>query len=614
MSNKSMPKNPSHWVSSILRPIKVFFAIGVAQGPGSALKEHFVESYAADIFEGVCQKYIFELTQLKKLEERLRRLNKGKKATSFLFGGGAKEDDGRRDEERIRQQMIIDVEAFGKDAQLLGVALEKSQCYAKLAEMVHEVDVFSTAPATLRPVADDLAFYGASRTLAGILSNDETFENIIEVHQLRPSQSHALSVPARFSITSMLLACVDLSREIIGDHPNVDESLRVLHSLGKDKAQIRGSKETYSWVIVDPGAQKIHQPERGLHYRGHPDDSSFAVTDGLNKGLDLSPEIMRPMHDSLSPRAVYITHPSKKEPTPQVRALAGAYTYPTARCALINAVRTSPADPQTAAARLPIPHVNILGRQFSPNRLEDYYYSAVQGNAMYMTYIHEAGPRPPPRHIRLTHDPENPYSKYRANPPVGGNQRGRLPPPADTPENVIRLDKIVVHSFLKQAVASRSNLLGLVMAMPQLTGETVKQAGRHKVGGVEVVYGKKSVGGWIRPNIPVGTKVELKGAPMYDFLAQLVEFVLPRLKDFPGVMLPPPSASEQSPSAVSGVVTMGLDPQALAFFPQIEVNVDSYPKSYGMHIHFVTNATGLGAENRARALLSAFQLPFTRRS
>ncbi|KAF7304564.1 Conserved oligomeric Golgi complex subunit 2-like [Mycena chlorophos] len=331
MSNKSMPKNPSHWVSSILRPIKVFFAIGVAQGPGSALKEHFVESYAADIFEGVCQKYIFELTQLKKLEERLRRLNKGKKATSFLFGGGAKEDDGRRDEERIRQQMIIDVEAFGKDAQLLGVALEKSQCYAKLAEMVHEVDaqlvlarrisssvtprdtipVFSTAPATLRPVADDLAFYGASRTLAGILSNDETFENIIELDSPSPlCFLHVSTFPEKS------LATIPTSTKVCV----------WLHSLGKDKAQIRGSKETYSWVIVDPGAQKIHQPERGLHYRGHPDDSSFAVTDGLNKGLDLSPEIMRPMHDSLSPRAVYITHPSKKEPTPQVRALAGGIT------------------------------------------------------------------------------------------------------------------------------------------------------------------------------------------------------------------------------------------------------------------------------------------------
>ncbi|KAF7288139.1 Conserved oligomeric Golgi complex subunit 2-like [Mycena chlorophos] len=298
MSNKSMPKNPSHWVSSILRPIKVFFAIGVAQGPGSALKEHFVESYAADIFEGVCQKYIFELTQLKKMEERLRRLNKGKKATSFLFGGGAKEDDGRRDEERIRQQMIID-------------------CYAKLAEMVHEVDaqlvlarrisssvtprdtipVFSTAPAALRPVADDLGVYGASRTLAGILSNDETFENIIEVQRLKPSHVATVAESARLFIPSMLLACVDLSREIIGDHPDVDESLRVLHSLGKDKAQIQGSKETYSWVIVDPGAKKYTNPSVDYTIEVIP---TIQVADGLNKGLDLCPKIMRPMHDSLS--------------------------------------------------------------------------------------------------------------------------------------------------------------------------------------------------------------------------------------------------------------------------------------------------------------------------
>ncbi|KAF7304567.1 60S ribosomal protein L7 [Mycena chlorophos] len=220
------------------------------------------------------------------------------------------------------------------------------------------------------------------------------------------------------------------------------------------------------------------------------------------------------------------------------------------RVALINAVRTSPADPQTAAARLPIPHVNILGRQFSPNRLEDYYYSAVQGNAMYMTYIHEAGPRPPPRHIRLTHDPENPYSKYRANPPVGGNQRGRLPPPADTPENVIRLDKIVVHSFLKQAVASRSNLLGLVMAMPQLTGETVKQAGRHKVGrgGGRV---REEVGRRVDPpQHPRRHEGRAQGRADVRLLAQLVELGLPRLKDFPGVMLPPPSGPNRVPAGL----------------------------------------------------------------
>jgi large subunit ribosomal protein L5 len=77
--------------------------------------------------------------------------------------------------------------------------------------------------------------------------------------------------------------------------------------------------------------------------------------------------------------------------------------------------------------------------------------------------------------------------------------------------------------------------------------------------------------------------------------------------------MPPPSASLNSPSAVSGVVSFGLPPQAMGLFPQIEVNLDAYPKSYGMHIHFVTNAKGLGAQNRARALVSGFQVPFARK-
>ncbi|KAJ7164836.1 60s ribosomal protein l7 [Mycena crocata] len=264
--------------------------------------------------------------------------------------------------------------------------------------------------------------------------------------------------------------------------------------------------------------------------------------------------------------------------------------------------------------RLPIPHTNVLGREFAPCRLEDHYHATLADNAMYMTYIHESTARPAPREIRLTYDPSNPYARFRHNPPVGGTQAGKKPPPPDTPQNVVRLEKIVLHSMQKSALASRSNLLGLIMAMRVISGETEKGAGRHAVKGVELVHGKKSVGGWIRPGVPVGAKVELKGAPMWDFIAQLTEFVLPRLKDFPGVMLPPPGASEHSPSAVAGVVSVGLPPQAMAFFPQIEVNLDAYPRTYGMHVHFVTNATGVGAENRARAVVSGLGVPFVRRS
>ncbi|KAF7299420.1 Conserved oligomeric Golgi complex subunit 2-like [Mycena indigotica] len=140
MSNKTIPKDPSHFVSSILRPIKIFFGIGVGHGPGSALKEDFVGTYASDIFEGVCQKYILYLTAMKKTEESLRRLKKGKKSTFSLFGGGGPKDDDGRDEERIRQQMIIDVQTFGKDAELLGVVLDTSHCYAELKQMIYAIE------------------------------------------------------------------------------------------------------------------------------------------------------------------------------------------------------------------------------------------------------------------------------------------------------------------------------------------------------------------------------------------------------------------------------------------------------------------------------------------
>ncbi|KAH7913955.1 ribosomal protein L5 domain-containing protein [Hygrophoropsis aurantiaca] len=262
---------------------------------------------------------------------------------------------------------------------------------------------------------------------------------------------------------------------------------------------------------------------------------------------------------------------------------------------------------------LPIPHVKILVRDTHPCRLADHYHTTLQDDLMYMTYNHESGPRPPPRAIRLTYDPNDPYTKNRYNPPVGGSQLGKKPAPPTTAENVVQLEKISIHSMVKEALTSRSNLLGAIAAFRALSGETQFGGGRHSSEGVQIVKGIKTVGGWTRPGLPLGVKVDLKGPKMYDFMATLVEFVLPRLREFPGIILPPASSTMNSPSGVAGVVSFGLPPEAMGFFPQIEVNLDSYPKSYGMHIHFVTNAEGIGAQNRARALLSGFQIPFARK-
>ncbi|KAG6841893.1 hypothetical protein C0991_005623 [Blastosporella zonata] len=137
MSNKRTPTEPSYFVASTLRPLKLFFGIGVGDGIGLPLGEDYVQPFSIEIFDNVVQRYVYYLTAMKKTEESLRRLKKGKKPTFSLFGtaGTGKDDDGR-DEERIRVQMILDVEAFGKDAESLGVILQSSEAYNALREMV----------------------------------------------------------------------------------------------------------------------------------------------------------------------------------------------------------------------------------------------------------------------------------------------------------------------------------------------------------------------------------------------------------------------------------------------------------------------------------------------
>lgn len=155
-ASKRMPSEPSHFVSLIFRALKAFFGIGSGDAPGTALKDDFLRAYAEEVFENVAQRcfvfalkserceltrlrYIFFLTAMKKTEESLRRLKKGKKSAFTLFGSSSssRDDDGRADEEKIRTQMILDVEAFGKDAESLGVSVNDSYTYRSLKELAH---------------------------------------------------------------------------------------------------------------------------------------------------------------------------------------------------------------------------------------------------------------------------------------------------------------------------------------------------------------------------------------------------------------------------------------------------------------------------------------------
>ncbi|KAM0755838.1 ribosomal protein L5 [Meredithblackwellia eburnea MCA 4105] len=181
------------------------------------------------------------------------------------------------------------------------------------------------------------------------------------------------------------------------------------------------------------------------------------------------------------------------------------------------------------------------------------------------------------------------------------------------------LESIVVQCMTKQALSNKNNLLPLLMAFQTITGEPPqsKHPGPYGPGSGKGLIitrsSKKSASFKIRAGAPTGVKVELKGPAMYDFLETLTDFVLPRLKTFSGIPLPPASHPRQSPSSTSGVVSFGLPAEAMALFPQIEVNLDQYPRMFGFNVFLITSAKGRGAQDQARALLSGLSLPFVKR-
>lgn len=76
----------------------------------------------------------------------------------------------------------------------------------------------------------------------------------------------------------------------------------------------------------------------------------------------------------------------------------------------------------------------------------------------------------------------------------------------------------------------------------------------------------------IRKGIPIGCKVTLRGARMYEFLDRLVNVALPRIRDFRGVN---PDSFDQK-----GSYSLGLKEQAM--FP--EVNIDKVTRTQGMDV------------------------------
>ncbi len=99
----------------------------------------------------------------------------------------------------------------------------------------------------------------------------------------------------------------------------------------------------------------------------------------------------------------------------------------------------------------------------------------------------------------------------------------------------------------------------------------------------------------VRENFPVGVKVTLRDARMYEFLERLITISLPRIRDFRGI----------SPRGFDGAGNFNFGITEQIIFPEIEY--DKIDTLRGMNITFTTTAK---TDADGRALLDAFGFPF----
>lgn len=148
-----------------------------------------------------------------------------------------------------------------------------------------------------------------------------------------------------------------------------------------------------------------------------------------------------------------------------------------------------------------------------------------------------------------------------------------------------KLDKVVINIGVGEAVSDMKVLDGAVADLTAITGQKpiIRRA-------------KKSIAAFkLREGMPIGTKVTLRGVRMYEFFDRLVNFSMPRIRDFRGI-------SDKSFDG-RGNYTLGIKEQII--FPEIEY--DKIDKLRGMNITIATTAK---TDEEGKALLKQLGMPF----
>ncbi len=150
---------------------------------------------------------------------------------------------------------------------------------------------------------------------------------------------------------------------------------------------------------------------------------------------------------------------------------------------------------------------------------------------------------------------------------------------------VPKFEKVVINRGLGEAAQNSKSLEASLVEIAIIAGQKPV-----------VTRAKKAIAGFkVRQGVPVGMMVTLRRERMYAFLDRLINFSLPRIRDFRGV----------SPKSFDGRGNYTLGVREQLIFP--EISYDSIDQVRGLDISIITTAK---TDEEGRALLKAMGMPF----
>jgi large subunit ribosomal protein L5 len=150
---------------------------------------------------------------------------------------------------------------------------------------------------------------------------------------------------------------------------------------------------------------------------------------------------------------------------------------------------------------------------------------------------------------------------------------------------VPRVSKVTLNMGVGEAKTDAKQLDSAIDELTTIAGQRA-----------QVRRARKSIAAFkLREGMPVGARVTLRGARMYEFLDRLVSIALPRIRDFRGLSL----------SSFDGRGNYSLGIREQIIFP--EIDYDRIAQIRGLDVTITTTAA---SDDQARALLSGLGLPF----